>query len=252
MAVPLALSDDPNGLQARWPNSTLSTEGAPVQSRRAPCSQDLRRKDHGPFEVEALRAGRASARQTSRAGAVGEARSRRLCRRAWTRSRGRCSSRAVPRQPCCARVTSVPTPPPLLAAASRDVPARSPAGLQRLTVHLRRGPAARTVHQVCDEYRLVLVGKITTDSAWQGLGIHDPLAGTGHLALRSESATGCLFIRGRGLPGLHGTEVPLSTGRTIQSIQPKHSASRIASSRPIGWCTVPFLCQISHTPGDLS
>jgi hypothetical protein len=76
MAVPLALSDDPNGLQARWPNSTLSTEGAPVQSRRAPCSQDLRRKDHGPFEVEALRAGRASARQTSRPGAVGEARSR--------------------------------------------------------------------------------------------------------------------------------------------------------------------------------
>jgi GNAT superfamily N-acetyltransferase len=48
---------------------------------------------------------------------------------------------------------------------------RSPAGVQRLIADIRGRPAGRMLYQICDECRLVVIGKITTDAAYQGLGI---------------------------------------------------------------------------------
>jgi GNAT superfamily N-acetyltransferase len=50
-------------------------------------------------------------------------------------------------------------------------PARSPAGVQRLSAQLGGRPTGRMLYQICNECRVVLIGKITTDAAYQGLGI---------------------------------------------------------------------------------
>jgi hypothetical protein len=138
--------------------------GRPSTESSGPRSQGPCRKGHGPFEIETPERPHTSPRQISRP----EQLEKRDHGAMWTSLDAiarplllACSPKAAA---LCASQFGV-LRRPLLATSPRDVPARSPAGLQRLTADLRRGPAARMVYQVCDEYRLILVGKITTDSA---------------------------------------------------------------------------------------
>jgi len=56
-------------------------------------------------------------------------------------------------------------------ARFRHQPARAPAGIQRLYIDLGERPIGRMLFQVCDQCRLVLVGKIDITLDYQGLDL---------------------------------------------------------------------------------